>query len=99
MRLGAMDLQGTSKHLYDASGFGAVRTFVNAVSKVHDVFNSWGYGYDSSGTYGFIGRGTFYNTATDLAWSMPGMPVAAVYTAISIDQSGVLLSDQTRKHR
>jgi RHS repeat-associated protein len=44
VEFGAMGRQGTLNHWYDARGFGVVRTFVNAVSKVHDVFNAWGYG-------------------------------------------------------
>jgi len=84
-----MSLQGVlgdEGHGYESIGI--YRTFVNAVSKVHDVMNSWGYG-TQDGRFGFIGHGTLYNTAFDVLWSFPMMPVAAVVTAVSVDQSGI----------
>ncbi|MBI5918075.1 MAG: RHS repeat-associated core domain-containing protein, partial [Nitrosomonadales bacterium] len=89
-----MSPQGMPGHFYE--DIGIVRTFVNAVSKVHDVMNAWGYG-SMNGQYGFVGGGVFYNTAFDALWSMPMMLTAASVTVLSIDQSGVILTSKNRR--
>jgi RHS repeat-associated protein len=81
-----MASEGSGKHLYDSGQWleqrlgnpvaQFARTFVNAVSKIHDWQNSWG--YDSVGR--FVSRGQLYDTLFQ-SYSMAGMPVAGLTTA------------------
>ncbi len=81
-----MASEGSGKHLYDSGQWleqklgnpvaQFARTFVNAVSKIHDWQNSWS--YDSVGR--FVSRSQLYNTLFQ-SYSMAGMPVAGLTTA------------------
>jgi hypothetical protein len=57
-----------------------INQFIQAVAKVHDWMNSWGYNR-SVGLY--VTRGAFYDSAFS-TYSWAAMPPAAIYTAAAL---------------
>ncbi|MFN8736642.1 MAG: hypothetical protein ACK50B_08805, partial [Betaproteobacteria bacterium] len=95
---GGMALEGSGQHWYDPGQWLASETLagaVNAVSKVHDLFNSWNY---SSNTGWWLSRGEVFDSLFQI-YSFGGMPVAAAFTLVAKDPGYVQWSLDNRRRR
>ncbi len=87
---GGMAAEG-GEHLYSTDS--VLGRSVNAVSKVHDTFNSWGY---SQVTGNWVSYSEFYNTSFQI-YSFAGMLPAAAYTAYAHAPISAVVLDEARR--
>ncbi|EIP98837.1 RHS repeat-associated core domain protein [Opitutaceae bacterium TAV1] len=85
----SMEQQGSGLNWFEKLGVdGPINQFIQAVSKVHDWMNSWG--YDRNAGF-YISRDAFYDSLFS-TYSWAAMPPAGVYTIASTLPSSSLIS-------
>ena len=89
----SMEQQGSGLNWFEKLGRdGPLNQFIQAVSKVHDWTNSWGY---DRGAGLYVTRGAFYDSAFS-TYSWAAMPPAAVYTAAALAPTAPVIIGQRR---